>query len=115
DRAKPPPYPLVQWSEGRLMTVFEVLKPAPRRAVYVFDDYLKASSVVALRLPPYRVRDLLQALLAWPFQPLLEVVPKEVKPDLLQSGVHYPRLLRMQRQSGFRRPSAHFLKRSFGF
>src|SRR6266478_3976120 len=115
DRAKPPSYPPVQRSEGRLMTVLEILNPASRRAVHVFDDYLKASSVVALRLPPDRVLQLLQALRAWPFQPLLEVVPKEVKPGLLHPGIHDPRLLRMKRQSGFRRPSLHLFKRFFGF
>src|SRR5882672_1996435 len=115
DCAKPPSYPPVQRSEGRLMTVLEILKPASSRAVHVFDDYLKASPVVALRLSPDRVLQLLQALRAWPFQPLLEVVPEEVKPGLLHPGIHDPRLLRMKRQSGFRRPSLHLFKRFFGF
>src|SRR6267143_2026309 len=114
DCAKPPSYPPVQRSEGRLMTVLEILKPASSRAVHVFDDYLKASSVVALRLSPDRVLQLLQALRAWPFQPLLEVVPEEVKPGLIHPGIHDPRLLRMKRQSGFRRPSLHLFKRFFG-
>lgn len=115
DRAKPPSYPLVQRSKGRLMTVLEILKPAPRRAVHVFDYYLKASSVVALGLSPDRVLQLLQALRARPFHPSLEVVPKEVKPDLFQSGIHNPRFLRMKPKSSFRRPFLHLFKRFFGF
>src|SRR6266849_4303150 len=106
DCPKPPSYPSVQRFEGRLMTVLEILKPASRRAVHVFDDYLKASPVVALRLSPDRVLQLLQALLAWPAQPSLEVVPKEVEPRLFQPGVHNPRFLRMKRQSNIARSQA---------
>jgi hypothetical protein len=82
DCAKPPSYPPVQRSEGRLMTVLEIFKPASRRAVHVFDDYLKASPVVALRLSPNRV---LQLLLAFGTRPLAlaRSGTQEVKSDLL--------------------------------
>ena len=69
--------------KGRAMAVFEVLKPAPQRAVDVFDDHLQALAVGASRLGPNRVLELLQALLPRPLHASLEVIAQKVKASRL--------------------------------
>src|SRR5436309_13545328 len=39
DTPQPHPHPGVQRSEGAAMTMFEILKPAPQRAIDVLDDH----------------------------------------------------------------------------
>ena len=55
DTPQPHPHPGVQRSEGAAMTMFEILKPAPQRAIDVFDDHPQTMALGASRLGTNRV------------------------------------------------------------
>src|SRR3989449_2636512 len=114
DTAKSHAYPPIQARKGRFVAMFEILKPAHKRAIDVRDDYPQAMSVSALGLDSNRVFKLFQALLPWPFHAPFEVVSQKVKAATLR-GAHDPGLDRVQRQSGSRRPLPYPFQGPFGF
>src|SRR5882672_1293209 len=105
EASQPPADPAVHQSECRAMAVLEVLEPSSQGAVHVRDDHGKALSRGSFGLGADRILELRQALLARPATARLEVIAEEVKAVFLR--VHQPRLGRMQRQPGLRRPSLH--------
>src|SRR6266581_3126768 len=100
------PDPLIQRPKRLVVAMFEVSNPALCNSVDTRDDYLQALPIVALGQNPDFVLHLLQALLPRPFIATLEVIPKKVKAARFY-GIHNPRLLRVQRQTSFRRPLLH--------
>src|SRR5258708_3281214 len=103
DTAQPHPYPLVQWREGSLMTMLEVLEPAPQRLVYRLDDDLQALPLVPARFTSDRSSQFGHTLAPRPAIPTFEVVSKKVKAAPL-GGINYLGLFRMQAQTGICRP-----------
>src|SRR5438552_16990485 len=83
--------------------MLEVLKPSAKRAVHVCDDLLQALAMIARGLLSDGVLELFQALLAWPFHALLEVVAQKVKAAFLR-GVRNARLDGVQYQACTRHP-----------
>src|SRR5262249_23494728 len=89
-------------AECRAVAVLEVFKPAPQRPVHVLDNLGHAVSGGPLGLRTDRVSELLAALAARPALAGLEVVAEKVK--AIVAFVDQPRLGRVQRQAGLRRP-----------
>src|SRR5437870_8510867 len=100
------PDPGIQIRKGRVVAMFEIAKPAAVNRVDARDDDLQALPIAALGQNANLVPQLLQALTAWPSKSALEVIPKKVEAAML-SGIYNPRLFRMQRQTGCRRPLLH--------
>src|SRR5664279_800440 len=112
DAAQPHSHPAVDVGEGRLVTVFEIAKPAPKDVVDSCDRHEQASATGSRRLFPDSLFELRQALLPRPAHPTLEVIPQKIKPTLLRR-VHEPCLVRMQRQSFRFHPFTHPCQRPF--
>src|SRR5439155_16833180 len=109
DTPQPHPHPGVQRSEGAAMTMFEILKPAPQRAIDVLDDHPQTMALGASRLGTNRVFKLPETLLPRPLQAPLEVIPQKVKAATL-SGIHHPCFHRMQPQSRLLGPLPHLFQ-----
>src|SRR2546426_197349 len=114
DTPQPHPDPGVERSEGASMTMFEILKPAPQRAIDVGDDLLQAMALSASRLGPHRVFELPETLLPRPLHPPLEVIAQKVKAATL-GGIHNPRFNRMQPQTCLLGPLPHLFQNCFRF
>ena len=97
--------PAVQGRELVMMAVLVVCKPASQHPVQFSGNELKAMTVGPLRLGSDRVFQLLQALVPWPAMPGVEVIAEKV--ETLGLCFDDAGLLRMQNQSGFRRPLLH--------
>src|SRR6266853_4486097 len=102
DASQPAADEAIFHAECRGAAVLEVFKPAPQRAVNVRDDLGQAVSRGPLGLRPDRVSELRPALGSRPAFAGLEVVAEKVK--AVFAFVDQPRLGRMQRQAGLRRP-----------
>src|SRR5215471_9201253 len=105
DASQPAAHKAVFHAECRTVAVLEVFIPAPQRPVHVGDDLGHAVPRGPLGLCPDRIPELLAALLARPALAGLEVVAEKVKAVL--AFVDQPRLGRVQRQAGLRRPLLH--------
>ena len=107
------PDPTVQTRKRRPPTVFEILKPAANRPVYVHDDRLHALAIRPFRLAPDRVPEFRQTLLSREPTMLDETVTKEF--EALFVHMDDFRLGRMQRQTTLRGPLSHHDQGRFGF
>src|SRR5208337_3865202 len=103
--SQPTPNPSIQLGERGFIAVFEVFKPAPQRRVQRPDDRRKALPVGSLRLGSDRVLEFLHALGSWKALAFTEPIAQELKG--IGRCIDDPRLGRMQRKSGFRRPFLH--------
>src|SRR5207247_3604234 len=109
DTPQPHPHPGVERSEGASMTMFEILKPAPQRAIGVGNDLLQAMALSASRLGPNRVFELPETLLPRPLHSSLEVISQKVKAATF-GGVHNPCFHRMQLQTRLLGPLPHLFQ-----
>ncbi len=110
--SQPHPHQAVNSVERIAMAVFEVLKPASRRAIHVGDDYLQTLPVGAFRLGSNRVFELLQTLSPRPSLPSLEVVSQKVEaPGWVASTI---RVFSGCSVRPACRPLLHHLQRSLG-
>ena len=78
DTAQTHPDPRVEDGK-RAVAVFEILQPAPERAVDVVDDDREAVPVRAPRFLTHRVFELLATLLTHPPMVALEMIAKKIK------------------------------------
>src|SRR5438128_6532787 len=91
-------YPTVQASEGRAVTVLEVVEPATQGAIDIADDDHYGQATRALRKFPNSAFQLVQALDARPLHGAFKVVSQKVESPRL-AGIHQPRLGRMEGES----------------
>ena len=108
DTAQPHSNPAVHISKGVRAAVLKVLKPSFQRSIHVQDDDLQAITVIPLRLLPDRIPQFCETLSPRPSLTAFEVIPQKIKTTRLRR-IHDSSLLRMQDQSGFRRPVLHHL------
>lgn len=106
--------PRVQrWKRGSV-TMLEVVKPSLQSPIDVRDDDRQATTIVPLRFRAERVLKVPETFPTRPAIAALEVIPQKIKSSRLRR-VHDACLLRMQRQSGFRRPLLHRVQRPHRF
>ena len=104
DAAQSHAHPAIQCGERGLIAVLEILKPAHQGSIQIDEGGLKALPVRAPGLGSDGVWKFPLTLRARPFAALLEMVTEKIETARL-GGVHNPRLDRVQRQSGLRRPA----------
>ena len=103
DTAQTHAYPAVQRGKGRVMTVFEVLKPAREGPVHIQDDRRKTVTVGALGLGSETVFQFPETLGPRPSHTPLKVITQKIEPA---SGgrIDDPGLGGVQTQTGLGRP-----------
>ena len=113
DAAQAHTQPAIQRTKGGPVAVLEVLEPAAKHWVEPGDYLAKTPPLGSARLVAQGVFELVQALLARPFQVSLKVITQEVKTPFLRR-VHDPRLVRMHGQPVGLRPLDNEFQRPLG-
>jgi len=92
-------YPLVKARKGSPITMLEVFKPSPKRAVHIGNNAFHRVPVGSPRFRANGFLQLYQTLLPRPSSPSLKMIPKEVKPLARGAHVYQSCLLGMQPES----------------
>jgi hypothetical protein len=108
--------PAIQHDKRPAAAVLKVRKPTFQRPIHVRDDDRQAIAIIPPGFLADGVLQFPETLSPRPSLALFEVISQKIKTSRLHC-IDDPSLLRMQRQSGFRRPVLHHFQRSarFGF
>ena len=102
--------PSVECRKRPLIAVFEILKPALKRAIHVRRDIGQTLAVTTPGLGTNGVFEFPQTLLAGPPCATFEVIAEEVKSLTRKRCIHHAGLLGMQNKTPFRDQLLHLVQ-----